>query len=63
MKLTPQEGVMDIEQMLNRIEEIIDNGELPNNLAGDLMSKSLVEFHDKLSKRLAEIQGKLKKDP
>lgn len=60
MKLTPQEQVMDIEQMLDRIEEIIVNGELPNNLAGELMSQSLHEFHDKLSKRLADIQDKLK---
>lgn len=61
MSLTPKEQVMDIEQMLYRIEEIITKGELPNNLAGDLMSESLHEFHDKLSKRLGALQAKLEK--
>lgn len=59
MSLTPEERAMDIEQMLDRIEEIIVNGELPNNLAGDLMSQSLQEFRDKLAKRLTTLQDKL----
>jgi hypothetical protein len=61
MSLTPDEQALDIEQMLNRIEEIIVSEELPNNLAGDLMSQSLHEFHERLSVRIAELQDRLKK--
>ena len=61
MSLTPKEQAMDIDQMLHRIEEIIVKGELPDNLAGDLMSQSLAEFHEKLSERLDALQKQLKK--
>ncbi|SIT81251.1 hypothetical protein SAMN05421665_1241 [Yoonia rosea] len=61
MSLTPEEQAMDIGQILDRIKEIIVNGELPDNLAGDLMSQSLTEFHEKLSKRLDALQEQLKK--
>jgi hypothetical protein len=60
MSLTPKEQVLDIEQMLARIEEIIIDGELPTNLAGDLMSQSITEFREKLSKKIAELQEVLK---
>jgi hypothetical protein len=61
MSLTTKEQVLDIEQMLARIKEIIIDEELPTNLAGDLMSQSITEFHEKLSKKLAELQAVLKK--
>lgn len=61
MSLTPKEQELDIEQMLDRIEEIIANGELPKGLAGALMSQSLEEFHQRLSNRLEALQTLLKK--
>ena len=61
MSHTSEKQVLGIEQMLDRIEDVIVNGELPTNLAGDLMSRSLIEFHEKLSTRLARLQEQLKK--
>ncbi len=61
MSHTSEKQVLGIEQMLDRIEDVIVNGELPTNLAGDLMSRSLIEFHEKLSTRLASLQEQLKK--
>ena len=58
MALTPEEEAIDIEHALNRIEDVIVSGELPNNLSGDLMSQSLTEFYRKLSQRFAELQAK-----
>lgn len=55
MTLTIQEQALDIKASINRIEDIISKGELPNNLAGDLMSQSHIERHDRLSKRLADL--------
>jgi hypothetical protein len=61
MSLTPKEQILDIEHLLARIKEIIIDKELPTNLAGDLISQSIIEFHEKLSKKLAELQAVLKK--
>lgn len=61
MTLTPNEQALDIEQMLDRIEAIIVSGELPTNLAGNLMSQSLHGFHERLAARLAELQARLDK--
>jgi len=61
MNLTPDEQALDIEQMLDCIEDIIVNEELPTNLAGDLMSQSIHEFHERLSARLAKLQARLEK--
>jgi len=45
----------NIESLLKRIETIITEGQLPPGLAGDLMSKSLHEFYDRLSKKLESL--------
>jgi len=50
----------EMEALLDRIEDIILKGELPRNLAGDLMSQSLEKFYDKLSSRLEAIQSTLR---
>ncbi|WP_428541513.1 hypothetical protein [Rhodopila sp.] len=44
----PASERVGIEVLLARIENIILQGELPSNLAGNLMSRSLEEFYDKL---------------
>ena len=59
MELTPDEQILDIEQMLDIIVNIINTNELPINLSGDLMSASLIEFHQKLSVRLESMLEQL----
>ena len=59
MTLTPEEQITDIEQMLDRIEDIIVSGDLPKGLAGDLMSKAHMERYERLQLRLAELQDRL----
>lgn len=60
MTLTPEEQVRDIEQMLDKIEEIIVSGDLPRGYAGKLMSKSHMDRYERLQVRLAELQDLLK---
>jgi hypothetical protein len=52
----------EIYSLLDRIEEILTNGRLPRNAAGDLMSGSLSDFHSKLSARLSDLQKKLERE-
>lgn len=59
MTLTPEEQIEDIEQMLDKIEEIIVSGDLPKGLAGDLMSKSHMDRYERLQDRLAKLQDLL----
>ena len=59
MTLTPEEQITDIEQMLDRIEDIIVSGDLPKGLAGDLMSKSHMDRYERLQDRLAKLQDLL----
>lgn len=51
----------DIEMLLRRIETIIVEGRLPRDLAGDLMSKSLHEFYDRLSTKLESLAAAARK--
>lgn len=60
MSLTPKEEAIDIEKALDEIETVIVENKLPNNLGGNLMSESLIEFHSKLSDRLSALQDCLK---
>ncbi|UMA67259.1 hypothetical protein LVO79_20990 (plasmid) [Roseivivax marinus] len=59
MTLTPEKQIEDIEQMLDKIEDIIVSGDLPKGLAGDLMSKSHMDRYERLQDRLAKLQDLL----
>jgi len=52
--------IEEIFLMLDRIEEVVTSGRLPSNAAGELMSTSLINWHDRLSARLLEIEEKIK---